>query len=379
MDKIRRRKKTLINFAYFVVLIGLFYLFFKYAFWLFAPFLMGLFVAAILQRPVNSLAKNKFISKGFASTVLSLLIYAILLTLVAFLGVWLASEIKAFAEYVVKSASQVPDLLGTLEGKVLKIVNALPERFSVIAAEKVSKFFDSLVADTSANISGSAFSLLKNFDFSILKSPLTSLFSTAKQVPTVILGLLITIISTCFITSDYDRLVGFFKRQLSPEKRTALSSGKRILLGSLKNLSKAYLTIMAITFAEMFIGLGFMKLIGIVNTKYIIFVAIITAIVDIFPILGTGTILIPWAIYCLVTGKIAMAIGLIILYLIILVIRQIIEPKLVASNLGLPPVLTLAGMYIGLKIFGVLGIFLVPLIIIMIKLLNDEGVINIFK
>ncbi len=379
MDKIRRRKKTLINFAYFVVLIGLFYLFFKYAFWLFAPFLMGLFVAAILQRPVNSLAKNKFISKGLASTVLSLVIYAILLTLVAFLGVWLASEIKAFAEYVVKSASQVPDLLGTLEGKILKLVNALPERFSVIAAEKVSSFFDSLVADTSADVSGSAFSLLKNFDFSILKSPLTSLFSTAKQVPTVILGLLITIISTCFITSDYDRLVGFFKRQLPEDKRTALTSGKRILLGSLKNLSKAYLTIMAITFGEMFVGLGFMKLIGIVNTKYIIFVSIITAIVDIFPILGTGTILIPWAVYCLVTGKIAMAIGLIILYLIILVIRQIIEPKLVASNLGLPPVMTLAGMYIGLKIFGVLGIFLVPLIIIMIKLLNDEGVINIFK
>ena len=379
MDKIRRRKKTLINFAYFVVLIGLFYLFFKYAFWLFAPFLMGLFVAAILQRPVNSLAKNKFISKGLASTVLSLVIYAILLTLVAFLGVWLASEIKAFAEYVVKSASQVPDLLGTLEGKILKLVNALPERFSVIAAEKISSFFDSLVADTSADVSGSAFSLLKNFDFSILKSPLTSLFSTAKQVPTVILGLLITIISTCFITSDYDRLVGFFKRQLPEDKRTALTSGKRILLGSLKNLSKAYLTIMAITFGEMFVGLGFMKLIGIVNTKYIIFVSIITAIVDIFPILGTGTILIPWAVYCLVTGKIAMAIGLIILYLIILVIRQIIEPKLVASNLGLPPVMTLAGMYIGLKIFGVLGIFLVPLIIIMIKLLNDEGVINIFK
>ena len=110
-----------------------------------------------------------------------------------------------------------------------------------------------------------------------------------------------------------------------------------------------------------------------------VIVSIITAIVDILPVLGTGTIVVPWAVYCLITGDYAMTIGLVIIYVIILVLRQIIEPKLVANRLGLPPVLTIAAMYIGTQLFGVLGIFLLPIICIMVKRLNDEGILHLWK
>lgn len=74
-----------------------------------------------------------------------------------------------------------------------------------------------------------------------------------------------------------------------------------------------------------------------------------------------------------------MGIGVLVLYIFISVMRQFIEPKLVAGQLGLPPFLTIMGMYIGLKLFGIIGMFMVPLTIILIKLLNDEGVIHIWK
>ena len=120
-----------------------------------------------------------------------------------------------------------------------------------------------------------------------------------------------------------------------------------------------------------------LKLLNIYNGGYILIIAILTAIVDIVPVLGTGTIVIPWAVYNLFVGNYALAIGLFALYIIITVIRQIIEPKLVATQLGLPAFLIITSMFIGSQIFGVMGIFILPITILTLKLLNDEGIINI--
>ena len=89
--------------------------------------------------------------------------------------------------------------------------------------------------------------------------------------------------------------------------------------------------------------------------------------------------MIPWAAYSLITGKISLAVGLFVIYVIIYVIRQIIEPKIVGGTVGLPAVLTLMGMYIGSQLFGFIGIFLLPILMIFVKLLNDEGVIHLWK
>ena len=97
------------------------------------------------------------------------------------------------------------------------------------------------------------------------------------------------------------------------------------------------------------------------------------------PVLGTGTILIPWAAYSLIVGNYALAIGLAIIYAVITVIRQIVEPKLVAGQLGLSPVVTITSLYLGLKIFGVLGMIIAPILVTMLKVLNDEGIIHIWK
>ena len=89
--------------------------------------------------------------------------------------------------------------------------------------------------------------------------------------------------------------------------------------------------------------------------------------------------LIPWAVYSFITGNIGLGIGLLVLYGVITVIRQIIEPKLVAGQLGLSPIVTIMALYLGLKAFGVLGMFVTPILVIMLKLLNDEGIIKIWK
>ena len=92
--------------------------------------------------------------------------------------------------------------------------------------------------------------------------------------------------------------------------------------------------------------------------------SIIIALIDIVPVLGTGTVMIPWSIYSFVTGEIGMGIGVLVIYAIISVIRQIIEPKLVAGQVGISPIITIIAMYVGIKVFGAIGIFILPFIVI---------------
>ena len=181
------------------------------------------------------------------------------------------------------------------------------------------------------------------------------------------------------MTADYDLITRFIYCQFPKEKRKDLTRAKQLLKMNLGKMAKAYALIMLVTFTEVFVGLTILKMIGLFNSSYIAVIAIVTAIVDIIPVLGTGTIVLPWAAYSFITGNIGMGIGLMVLYITVTVIRQIVEPKLVAGQLGLPPFVTLIAMYLGLKIFGVLGVFILPIIAIMVKLLNDEGIIDLWK
>ena len=97
-----------------------------------------------------------------------------------------------------------------------------------------------------------------------------------------------------------------------------------------------------------------------------------------FQYFGAGTVMVPWAIINFFNGNIGLGIGLLVMYATITVIRQILEPRLVAMNVGIHPVLTLMGMYLGVQIFGVIGIFILPITFVLLKALNDEGIIHLW-
>jgi len=179
------------------------------------------------------------------------------------------------------------------------------------------------------------------------------------------------------MTSDYERISRGIKGLFPEDKRFMLSRTKAVLFSSLGKLGKAYLIIMLVTFSEMILGLSVMKIIGVYKGSYIFVIAVITALVDILPIFGTGSVLIPWGIYSIIVGDARLGVSLLILYGAITVIRQVVEPKLVASQLDLPPVATISAMYVGLQLFGIIGMFLLPITIFCLKILSDEGVINL--
>lgn len=386
MEVVERRKKLLINIAYYVVIIGFLYLFLKYAFWLFFPFLFAFLIAAIIQRPVNFLTKKTHIKKGLVSGVLIMLLLTVFVLLLVFVGTKVVAEMQGLVQWIGTKMDSLPVLFISIRDGLISLVKYLPDSIEISAVNGINQLFaellgsaDQIAAEPTSGASSLLGGFLSKIDFSVLSKPVSGVWNTAKQIPTFLVSFIIAVISACFLTAGYDDIVNFIKRQLSNEKHRMLSQVKAIFFSSITKLIKSYMTIICITFVEMIIGLSVLKLIGVYSSEYMASIALVVAFVDIFPVLGTGTILIPWALISLLTGKVGLGIGLIVLYAVITVIRQIIEPKLVATNLGLPPIVTIMCMYIGLRVFGVIGIFMAPMIVTMIKVLNDQGVIHVWK
>ncbi len=382
MNKLELRRGRIINIVYLAMILGLAYLFVRYCFWIFFPFLLAFLLAVIVQKPANFLVRKVKLKKGITSTVLILLLFIIAGAIISLLGMKLVDVIKNFIDFITAQLTDLPALITDIKNWVINTAGFLPdkieEKFVVSAGNWFDMIRDKSVTEIAAIIAGSA-SGDEGFSLSTITTPLSGLWSTAKRIPSVFVAIIICILSSCFMAADYDWIANFIKKQLSPEHKRKLSISKRVVFQSLGKLLSSYALIICITGTEIFIGLNILSLIGLYNGGNIIIISVIVALLDILPVLGTGTFMIPWAVYSLITGQIGLAIGLFIVYAIIYVVRQVIEPKIVGGTVGLPPFITLMGMYVGSQLFGFIGIFLVPIMIIIVKLLNDEGVIHLWK
>lgn len=378
MDKVEKRRSFIINMLYAAIWIGIGYLCIKYALGIVWPFVVSLFLAMLLQRPVNALTRKTPLKRGISSVIMVLLIVVLAGSVVGFIVVRIGMELADFFRFLLMKIEDAPSFASQIMQWFQNAVAFLPDALEQSATASFEGFVNRILGlETELNATQSAAG--GGFDFSMLSSPLGAVWGTAKQIPLFAAGLLVCIVSCCFMTADYHNLRDSILRQVKPASQAAVVRAKQVTFSTIGKMGKSYSIIIGITFTEMVIGLCILKLCGLYTGGYIFAIALVTAVVDILPVLGTGTILIPWAVVSFCTGKIGFGIGLLVLYAIIGVIRQIVEPKLVSAQLGLPPYLTLAAMYIGTQLFGFLGLFLLPLLLTLLKVLNDEGILHIFK
>ena len=373
MNDVERKRKFIIDILYIAVLMALFYIFMHYGFGLFMPFVFAFFIAICLQKPVNFFVRKTPLKRGIVSTILVLLIVFFVITIVSLIGARIVSEFKGFFQFLMSRFENVPEFIVQIKKWFANNLNFLPDSVKTSISDAITNFLhNTFVSAEEAEKSTS-------FSFGSLLSPIMSIISSAKQIPFVLVGILVSIITCCFMTADYPNIRDFILNQFTEEKAKKISQAKHLIFSFLGKMGKAYALILTITFVELAVGLSLLSVLNIYTGGYIVIIALLTAIIDIIPVLGTGSVLIPWSLISIITGNYALGIGLLVMYAIITVIRQVIEPKLVAGQLGLPPFLTLMAMYIGSQIFGVLGIFLLPLSIITVKALNDEGIIHLYK
>lgn len=373
---VKKRRDAIINIAFIAMVIALIFVFFKYIFATVAPFLLAFFFAIILQRPLRWLDKktnNK--CHPLWSILLVFLCAAIILGPVVTIIALIGKEISNFISYLGTQLNDLPTFLATLQEDILKIIKFLPDNIYTSVSDNVNDFFSKAIDHFDLS--------LLNIDMKSITTGVTSslsgIYGVVKNIPSALVAVIIGIVATIFFTKDYTDIVGFIKLQLPEKHKNILSEIKQIFSKTVLKMLKAYTLIMFITFCELLLGFTILNLIGVMDNSYIAIIAAVIAIFDILPVAGTGGVLIPWAIVSLVLGDTGEAIGIIVIYVTISVIRQYLEPKIVGTSLGVHPLVTLAGLYFGAKCFGFLGMFIVPICVMTLKALNDAGRIHIYN
>ncbi|MDD4421792.1 MAG: sporulation integral membrane protein YtvI, partial [Eubacteriales bacterium] len=267
----------------------------------------------------------------------------------------LSQNVKGFIDRVRSDEQYAKDLIE-------KISNAIP---FVDMRQRLNDIWQ--------NLDSSLESALLSVADKLSGSVLPILGSLIAFVPNALLAIVIVILSTYYFAVDFQKINRFIIAQLPEKAAKNLKLFREEFIDTILKFLRAYGLITLITFLELFVAFT------VLGIKYAFLIALVIAVIDILPVLGTGTVLIPWSIFLLLIGDYYTGIALIIVYIVIAVIRQIIEPKIVGKYIGLYPLLTLVAMYTGLRVMGVLGLITFPLIIIIVKKLNDDGKLHLFK
>ncbi len=345
-------KKVIIKTILFILSIVLICIGLKLAVF-YMPFVIA-FILYLLIEPLIKLIMNKF---NFKRKTSALLILIVVLAIIIGLLVW----------GIVTLISESSNLLKNINEYANIIYNFVMEKTSKINFSKL-QFSDQI----NNIITNSTQSLVVNVS-EIAKKFLTGTLEKLTALPTLGFYIVITIISLYFISTDKIYMIDQLEHHLPRNWVRSISVHVKSISKSLGSYLKAQLILIGVSFIISLIGLYIYSLVGF-NIRYPLLAAIGIGFVDAMPILGSGTVMIPWAIIASCKGNWSLGIAILILWLIMTVTRQIIEPKIVSGQIGIHPIFTLVAMYTGFKFCGVWGLFVGPIILIILKNLFENKI-----
>lgn len=355
-EKDKNKLSFIIKLLYLVAIIGIIYFFLKYALGWALPFLIAFGISLIADPIINIFTNKLRWKRSIASTLVVALILILAVFLVGLLSTTLFVEVKGVFSNIDLYLNQI-----------VAYVQELPAKYGHLFDGKVSTIINECI------------DFLQNYDYSNLLSgslgsgALKYAGSLISSLPSALVFLIVTIVATFFMSASFPVIKSFIMRQFNERTRELILDVKHYFVTTIFKYLKSYFILWMITFAELsvaFLIFGF---------KPPITLAFVISLVDILPILGVGTVLIPWFVVELVMGNPIRAIIIICIYLVITVVRQTLEPKIIGDHVGLLPIVTLFCIYIGLQLFGVLGMFMLPITVTIIKNLQDNHKIKIWK
>lgn len=197
--------------------------------------------------------------------------------------------------------------------------------------------------------------------------------SFAGRLPGALLACSFTLLSSFFILCDYEEVGAFLLGQLPGRLARTVQDSKDFLVTTVRQVLKAYLLIMAITFGEISLGLWLLRV------DYYLIIGLAVAVLDILPVVGSGSILIPWGVWTLLRGNLALGAGILLLYAVVTGVRTVLEPRIVGRRIGLSPLATLISMYAGMKLGGFGGLILAPMAVTLLLFLDESGHIRLLR
>ena len=302
----------------------------------FMPFVIGWFLAFLASPLVLWLEKRLKIVKKLSSAIVVILVLVGCVALIYFAGSKLWNEVSSLIRNFPELYQDLEKGLTEISGKGSQFFKLLPEGvqngFQTMAAN-----LDKTAGDLIAGISEPTVEAAGNF---------------AKGIPSILVSTIVTIISAYFFISDREAVL-IWAKKISPEpivkRMTMVMDNLKYAVGG---YLKAQFKIMGVVFLILLLGFSVMRI------HFSILLALGIAFLDFLPFFGTGTALLPWALYKLLVGDYRTMAGLIIIYAVTQIVRQIIQPKIVGESMGLPPLMTLFLLYLGFKLRGLTGMIL---------------------
>ncbi|WP_343799528.1 sporulation integral membrane protein YtvI [Bacillus carboniphilus] len=342
------------------IIVGAILLFFisKYTY----PFIIGIIIAFCINPMVNFFDKKARFPRALAVLTTLLFVVAIFAGLVTLLISEIISGTTYLAKVVPKHLETIIDYIEQLiASQVIPFYNQLTALFASLDAGQQQTIMENI-----ENVGTKIASTASEF----IRGTLEAIPSILSWFPNAATVLVFSLLATFFISKDWEKLKRIFSKLL-PNK--AKESGKSVfkdLQKALVGFIRAQATLISITTIIVLIGLL------ILRVDYAITISLIIGLVDILPYLGTGLVFVPWIIFEFVAGDPNLAIGLIVLYVVVVVQRQVMEPKILSSSIGLDPLATLVALFVGFKLIGFLGLIVGPVVLVIINTLQRTGVLQ---
>ena len=337
--------KILLRFGVALVAVALAVFFFKYLLAPLTPFLLAWLLSAIVTPVAEKLYKRTRLSYRFWCVVL-----LVVFTLLLFALLWLliAGLVKELSHFISNEQS-LGTRLSTIYSSLFDwIKRYLPRLYQRIDQKAVNQRLFAMLSELSVSASVH----LARFAFTL---------------PEILLFAVITYLAAYYITVDQQKIAEKALSLLPVSVRERTKDFFLRVLHSLKQYFRAGGLLLLITFAELLFGFWILRL------DFPFLFALLVAAIDFLPVLGTGTVLVPWGAVLLMAGEEGKGIGMLLLWLITVLVRQFAEPRIMGKSLGIHPLLTLAATYFGLKLFGIPGMLLFPIVVaVMVGVLTKE-------
>ncbi|MGI1657848.1 MAG: sporulation integral membrane protein YtvI [Desulfitobacterium sp.] len=318
----------------------------------FAPFILALLTALLLE-PFNlKLMKYLKINRPLAANVSYFVFLGGALFLSYFLIAKIISEAFELIKFIQRNLPNIQVWFTDFAQQINDFILVFPPEIGMQINQTVTGFVNQLS------------------NLNLISSVGAQTLLITASIPNFFFTLLIFFIALYMINLNLSqinqRFFSYFKEKSKPKAIAVLSDLRNATIGFLK----AQVILSTFTYIVSLGGLIFL------DVRYALVLAFLIVIVDILPILGTGSVLVPWGLFWITQGDIFRGIGLVLLFIIITVLRKIIEPKILGGRIGLGPLATLISIWVGFKVMGILGVFLAPLLIILYKALVKANVIR---
>lgn len=358
VTNIEHRRNFIINVVYVALILAIVLLTVKYVLGLIWPFFLAFLFSWCMTPLIRWMTVKCHVKRPIAAIICLLLFFTVLGGLLAVLTV---SAVSGLQNLVVFLPQLYRNNIEPWLQSAMDWAMHFSERLGPDAYEIVTSAIPNIVSSI-----GNAVTSFSMRAVGVVSGLVTKL-------PSMLLSTLICVIATVFMTLDFHKMTAFLLRQLPARARHVTVKAKETFVSVVLKYGKSYGIIMGVTFCELLVGLLLLR------QQQAPLLALIIAVFDIFPVVGAGFILIPWGIITLLSGSIAKGLGLLALYIVITIIRQFMEPRVVGHQVGLHPLVTLIAMLVGTKLFGGIGLLGLPIACAILKNLDDSGVIHLLR